>query len=178
MGATTIFIPKQSLPSKELNQGGTSTAATLFTGYLISKDNPFPGTAETITIIPQPNKLVNKSFRIRAWGRVTGGTTTNYTATLLYDTTIIEASTARAVNSASHNWFIEAIGVWDSTSNKFQGFGRSMVGNLFDAEAALDNVVSPDFTTNNTVGFNVKGTFSSGNAANVAYLDGFECEVL
>lgn len=166
---------------RELNQGGTGTGAILFSTN---------GTTPIVCPAPVAGTLAggtgtsgySSAFTVRAWGRCTGGTTTNYTATLYYGTsitasenTVIEASSARAINSENENWTIEVDLVWDATSNKINGRGWSMVGNLVDAVAVIDNQVTganPTLTT--SAGFIVAGTFSSGNASNTAHLDGFE----
>jgi len=166
---------------RELNQGGTGTSETVFTS---------DGTLPVICHLPAAAKLADANnvstamFKVRAWGRVTGGTTTNFTVQLQYGTsatassnTDIEASTARAVDSASHNWFIEAKLCWDTTSNKIQGCGHAMVANLYDVWAAADNAItSADPDADSEQGFVVTGTFSSGNASNVAVMDGFVLE--
>lgn len=178
--ASAISTPIAGKP-RELNQGGTGTAILVF-----STD----GTVPIILPLPSAGQLASGSgtsgtssaFRVRAWGRVTGGTTTNFTITLQYGTSVtggsnttIEASTARAVDSADHLWEINAWCVVDAVSDKIQGYGNAMVANLFDAEAALDNVpTSVDLTANATVGFVVAGTFATGNASNTAHLDGFQ----
>src|SRR3990167_5249052 len=112
MGNASVISAMDGKP-RELNQGGTGTSAIIF-----STD----GTTPVLLPLPSGEQLASGSgttgrssrFRVRAWGRVTGGTTTNYTATLYYgisltasSNTVIEASTARAVDSANHLWEIE-----------------------------------------------------------------------
>ena len=173
---------KPLVKPRELNQGGTGTSITAFTS---------DGTTPVLIKVPTAMFAAaagkpSRKLRVTAYGRVTGGTTTNYTATLQVGTsatpgsnTTIEASTARAVNSANHAWEICADIIWESTSNKMQGRGWSMVANLVDAVAALDNVATGDPDDPSvTVAFAVAGTFSSGNAGNLAYLDDFTVEVL
>lgn len=185
MGNTNTITKPDKKP-RELNQGGTSTSAIIF-----SED----GTDPIICPLPSAAQLAQGSsttgfssrFKVRAWGRVTGGTTTNYTVTLYYGTsltaasnTVIEASSARAVDSANHLWSIEVDCQVDAVSDKIQGFGWAMVANLKDAEAALDNVpTSVDVTAGtSTLGFVVAGTFSSGDASNTAHLDGFQVDIV
>jgi hypothetical protein len=124
--------------------------------------------------------LSSGRFRVRAGGRVTGGTTTNFTvrldhgsSTTIASNTTIEASTARAVDSESGNWFIEAVCYLDEVSDKIQGFGRSMVNNLYDAEAALDaEVTSAD--PGSEQAFTCTGQFSASDAGNAAVLEYLE----
>lgn len=173
-------ISQPNKAPRELNQGGTSTSAIVF-----SED----GTDPIILPLPSRSQLcgatgaVRKSirFRVLAFGRVEGGGTTNFTATLQCGTsltagsnTTIEASSARAVDSEQASWQIEAFLTLDSDSNKLQGHGWSTVNNLHDVDAAIDNeVTSIDPDGGSTLGFVVAGTFSSGFAGNKAYLDGF-----
>lgn len=180
MGNASVIRQMDGKP-RELNQGGTGTSAIIF-----STD----GTIPVLLPLPSAGELASgsgttgrsSSFRVKAWGRVTGGTTTNYTVTLYYGTsltaasnTVIEASTARAVDSADHLWEIECHLNVDAVSDKIQGTGESTVACLFDARAAINNIpTSVDVTGNGTLGFVVAGTFSSGNAANTAHLDGFQ----
>lgn len=166
---------------RELNQGGTSTSEVAFTT---------DGTTVVLLPLPAAGQLSGSpgagsaAFRVTAWGRVTGGTTINYTAQLQYGTsatpgsnTDIEASTARAVNSESGTWMIQTDLTWDVTSSKIQGRGWSMVNTLVDAVATIDNeITSSDPDADGTLGFVVTGTFSSGHASNAAYLDGFVLE--
>ena len=168
--------------AQELNQGGTGTGIIIF-----STD----GTAPMINHLLTAGQLASGSgvtgasswIKVKAWGRVTGGGTTNYTATLQYgtsvtgsDNTTIEASTARAVNSENGLWYIEAtIGV-DAVADKIQGFGSSIVNNVaLDAQTVIDNeITSVDVTDNADLGFVIGGTFSSGFAGNTSHLDGFQ----
>lgn len=169
-----LVYQAKKLPSAELNLGGTSTSAVQF------KDSG--GSDGLICYIPGSNKLKNRRFKVRASGRVTGGTTTNFTITMYYgvsatvsSNTAIEASTARAVDSASHNWMIEADLVWDVTSQKLQGMGISVVANIgVDAWAVINNVPTSVDLSGEGLGFTLTGTFSTGNASNVAYCDQFE----
>lgn len=160
---------------RELNQGGVATTETLFTT---------DGTVAAATKISGA-EFKNRPFLVRAWGRVTGGGTANFTVKLYWgvsntiaSNTIIEASTARAVNSASHSFLIEVEVVWDETSDKIQGIGRSVVANIADAYAVIDNIPSADPELTTDYGFTVTGTFSGGFAGNVANLDGLEVVAL
>lgn len=169
---------------RELNQGGTGTTILAFTT---------DGTVPVVCPLMSCEQLAgansakkSRQIRVTAYGRVTGGGTTNYTATLQFGTsatpgsnTTIEASTARAVNSEAENWVISVDLTLDSTSNKLNGRGWSQVGNLVDAYAVIDNQITaadPDGGT--ALGFVACGTFSSGFAGNLSYLDGMTIELL
>ena len=177
-------ITRMNGKPRELNQGGTSTSEVVF-----STD----GTIPVLLPLPAAQQLAGGSgtggysarFSIRAWGRVTGGGTTNYTPQLQYGTSItaasntdIESGGAVAVNSTSGSWQINAEAIWDAASNILDGFACHMVSGstrTFTALAAFDNAItSADPDANTTQGFVVTGTFSSGFAGNTAYLDGFE----
>lgn len=190
--ANASVIRQMNSRPRELNQGGTSTSLTIFSNA-DTIDGSAAGTLPVVLPLPSASELAfgsgvtgkSSMLKVRAWGRVTGGTTTNFTVTLQYGTsltsgsnTTIEASSARAVDSANHVWAIEAEFVIDAVSDKIQGYGKSMVANLYDAAAALDNSPSSvDVTGNGTLGFVIGGTFSTGNASNTAHLDGFQLEL-
>ena len=161
----------------------------------MTTETAFTTNGTTVVLLPLPSagQLAGGSgasgycsrFTIRAWGRVTGGGTTNYTPQLQYGTsatptsnTDIESGGAVAVNSVSGTWLIEANCIWDATSNILDGFSCHMVSGstrTFTALAVFDNAItSADPDANTTQGFVVTGTFSSGFATNAAYLDGFE----
>ena len=126
--ADASVISKMNGKPRELNQGGTSTSEVAFTA---------DGTVVILLPLPSAAQLAGgtgtsgycSKFTIRAWGRVTGGGTTNYTPQLQYGTsatpasnTDIESGGAVAVNSVSGTWQIEAHAIWDATSNILDGF--------------------------------------------------------
>lgn len=179
MGTT---VSKMNGAPRELNQGGTSTSEVAFTT---------DGTTPVVCNLPAAGQFSGDPgagaalFKVYAWGRVTGGTTTNFTVQLQYGTsatpgnnTDIEALTARAVNDESGGWFVEATLIWDRDSNKIQGYGRGVTNNVgLDGEAVIDNeITSADPDGDSELGFVVTGTFSSGDADNEAFLDGFVIE--
>lgn len=131
------------------------------------------------------NVLNNRKFTVVAGGRIATESTTNFTIEMQYGTsgtvggnTDIEASTARAVNSTSAPFHIECELVYDATAQKIQGRGWSMVNNLVDAVAAIDNeITSVDGSLDakpNSMGFVVTGTFSGSDADNQAIVEYFE----
>ena len=164
-----------SMSCNKLPGAAIGTSSTAAAQFLDSASNP------AILYIRPGSSYSNRMFRVLAYGRATTGASTNVTITLYYgisstiaSNTVIEASTARAVNTASANWFIEAVMMYDSTSQKIGGFGRSMVNNLYDAEAALDNApTSVDLSTEG-LGFTVVGTASASNASTALRLISFE----
>lgn len=135
-----------------------------------------------ILYLPGSLKASRRPIKIRAWGRVTGGTTTNFTAQIymgssatIGSNTSIATSGARAVNAVSGNWLLECRGIWDDTSDKFQGVFRGHVNGVAVTDTILSSVTTPavDPSTEGQ-GLTVTGTFSANNAGNTALLDGFE----
>ncbi len=190
MGQASVIYKGNQLPSAELNLGGTSTSAKVFLNSA--------GTAVTVlldkdVLAGTPNKAFSK-FRLIAAGRCTGGTTLNYTPTIYWGTsTTTSANTALctgatvAINSVSGTWTVTAECEIDYTSGKITGsFTNQVSGSTvtFTAWAVLTNVISSSstpalsFTTQTAQGFCAAGTFSSGNASNVAYLDVFQIEMI
>lgn len=138
-----------------------------------------------VAYIPGSNKLSNKPFRVRAWGRVTGGTTNNFTAKIYYGSTSgtsLATTGAIAVNSVSGNWMLVLDCVWDSTSGKIQGIFKGHVNGTAVAQAILSSVTTPGSTvlpstaSSTSIYFSASGTFSGSNAGNAAYLDGLTVE--
>lgn len=192
------IISRPKVIPRELNQGGTSTSEVAFTSDgTIPVVLPFPSAGEVAGQGQQSTWAANASgaraimgvVRVRAFGRVTGGTTTNFTPQLQWGTsatpgsnTDLESGGAVAVNSVSGFWYIDAVLYVDKASGKLNGTSKwGVVGSTVThtAEAAIDNnITSVDPSGNGTLGFVVTGTFSSGNASNAAYLDGFYLELL
>ena len=125
-------------------------------------------------------------FKLRAWGRMTGGTTTNFLPQIQLGTSTTAASnadvsvmTTRACNSTSSNWWIDCDLIWDSTSQRlngaFQGGGGS-AGTL-DTATIITQATAQNFKTNG-LGFTVSAIFSATNAGNLAYLDGLTMEIV
>lgn len=147
------------------------------------------------------------NFNLMAKGRVTGGTTTNFTpalqisvanaaipSTTAASNTTICTATAIPFNSASGSWRIVASLEWDQTSGGITGTfsaygGVGGVAPTLTAAAAVTPVtgyavVTPVSTVTGTYSsgeialmFDVTGLFSASNANNIAYLDEFSVEV-
>ena len=152
-----------------------STTETIF-------KNNADSSAACIVYAPGSSRFSGKAFRVRAAGVCSTAVSTNVTiqlqsgvSTTVGSNTDIEASTARAVNSTTSSWQIEAIVIPEPGRDVLGGKGWAVVNNLVDAEAALDNAASfnPD---NEALGFVVTVTFSSGDAANTATMNEFVVE--
>lgn len=162
-------------------------------GGFMPSDNTFATNAETqftksgnilALALPGSNKIKNVPIRIKAWGRVNGGTTTNFTAqiysgssTTIGSNTAIATSGAIAVNNTSGNWMLEVKGIWDGDSNRIAGKLDGWVNATSVAAAIATSVTQPAAAPSTEgLGLSVTGTFSVTNATNTAYLDGFEIE--
>jgi len=125
-----------------------------------------------------PAEALNKKrFRVIAYGRVTGGTTTNFTVKLFVGTALgaqLFTSGAIAVNSTSGAWQIDVECVLDSTGDKIVGYGNAAVNAAIAAQAVATATADPA----SALVFGASGTFSASNANNAAYMDGLEVEVL
>lgn len=172
-----------NLSSKDV---GNATSETQF------KDSG--GTNVLLLPIPASNKLKAKPWYVLVGGRAGSGTTSNFTAAVYFgNSTTISSNTAiattstNALASANHNWFLEILCMWDSTSKKIQGNFTGQVANTLVALAALSNVVtSVDLSLADTdfsataAGTNklltVTGLFGSSNASNTAIVDYFEIQ--
>lgn len=158
-------------------------AATTF----LQADNSAKAAAVYVPDQWQENTVAGSiRFNLKAWGRATGGTTTNFLPQIQFGTSVTAASntditvmTTRAYNSASGNWWIEAQMVWDSTSKILVGSftgGGGTAGTL-NTPTITTALSAKDFTTNG-LGFTVSAIFSATNAGNLAYMDGFLLEVV
>ncbi len=151
-------------------QGASSTAEFQF-------QNKDGGNA----VLTVPAGILNgrRQIILRAGGRVTGGTTTNFTGKVYLGATIagtlVFSSGAIAVNSASGNWFLEVAFVIDATSDKIQGIGYGNVNATAVAQANV-SVTSADPET--VLQFCASGQFSASHASSAAYLDFLEMDVM
>jgi hypothetical protein len=178
-------LGKPLVTPRELNQGGTSSSEVVFTS---------DGTTPVVLHLPTAEQLAStngigaRRISVSAGGRVTGGTTTNFTAQLQFGTsatagsnTDLESGGAVAVNSATGLFMIEWTGVI-TEDGVLDGAGRHFVSGstrTFTDWAVQDNAITTaDPDGDGSQGFVVTGTFSSGNAGNAAYLDWFTFSVL
>ena len=159
------------------------TAATTF----LQADNSAKAAAVYIPDQWQYNSVAGGfRFKLKAWGRMTGGTTTNFLPQIQFGVTTTAASntdftvmTTRACNSTSGNWWIDVDGIWDVTSKLVNGSftgGGGSAGTL-NAPTICTQLTAKDPTVNGQ-GFTVSAIFSATNAGNLAFLDGLTLEVL
>lgn len=127
-------------------------------------------------------------FRVRAFGTITTGTTTNVTlklyqvpasivaagtsATLANDNALNSSGTF-AVNTTSTNFEMIAELQWDITSKKLTGTIKWSVGGTIVAEAEV-TVVTTATALESELNFLLSATFSAANAANVLQVQRFE----
>lgn len=191
--AATLVNPTSLtvFPQLVLNQLATAPTNSAYVQYQVF-NNSVSSTTQTSTAYGAHFENVNAAwFNIRAFGRVTGGTTTNWTPTLQFgrsttagSNTTMGSLTARAFNTASGLWYLVAQLVWDVTSGQISGSiqGGNGATLALDAAALITPVTGQTATVLNAATnpgalyFSIGGLFSGTNAGNVATLDGFEVE--
>lgn len=168
------------LPSAELNLGGTSTSEKQF--LTASADGQTASGQPLACYLPGSNTLKNRPFKIRCGGRVTTGATANFTGIIYYGTSSTIASNtafmstgAVSLATLSGTWGLECDVAWDNTSQRIDGLGKGWVRANAVAQITLTGAATGvALAGEGSLGFTVTGTFSSGNASNVAYVDWFE----
>lgn len=174
-----------------VNRSGQVASAAL--GNATSETQFVDSAGNVLTVyLPLTSKLLGQdakfaSFKVKVGGRVTTGTTSNWTPKLYWgnSSTIasnsgIAAPTAVSLASVSQTWHIEATMFWDATSQRVNGFYQAQIGATTTAPTTLTTAqTSKDLTAGDvkTVGFSVTGIFGSTNAANTAFVDYFDVEV-
>lgn len=139
----------------------------------------------TLKLAQQDGKFA--SFKVKAGGRVTTGTTSNWTPKLYWgnSSTIasnsgIAAPSAVSLASVSQTWHIEATCFWDTTSQRVNGWYQAQIGATTTAPTTLTTAqTSKDLSAGDSkaVGFSVTGVFGSTDAGNTAYVDYLTVEV-
>jgi hypothetical protein len=184
MSSSTI---RRALPANQVN-ANVSTAQVF---SLIS--NPL---APVTVAAPGKLAIEQKRFTVRASGNLLTGTTSTAKATLLMaaaipatpltaaNWTVVGAGTARSVASVWSPWLIESELQFESTGGTMQGTFRQLLNNLFDASAAISNVLtgingtnqvqtqggSPIAQQDPVIYFAVAITLGTANAGNLANL--------
>lgn len=148
-------------------------------------------TFATFVKVPGGNLMNGKTFLVRASGRATTGTTSNFLAKLQYSANITALAAATAGNNTdlvtltnrsyatiTRTWSIEAKCMWDSTSQRLTGqFNGVNLETIETASAVITALTAVDLSLE-TAGFVCAAIFGTGNAGNIAYLDDFSLEVL
>lgn len=125
----------------------------------------FPSTANLLLAaslqVPGSGRMSGKRVVVRASGYATTIAATTTAQITLYaikngalaagaapltpgSYTVLLAGTARVINTTSAPWSYEARLSWDNVGKKVQGVAECMVNNLYDAPAALTNVLAID----------------------------------
>lgn len=175
-----MSVPKVN--ARELNQGGTSTSETVFTSDgTIPVVLPLPSASQLCSAAGAGGQKPSIGFKVIATGRVFTNGTYNVTVKLLFGVSAtVGSDTAIATTgvvscaTANYPWRIEATLVWDATSNKIGGWYQAYLNTTIVAPTVVTNVVTgADPDGNGTQGFVVSGTFGTGHASNLMYLDWF-----
>jgi len=178
--AATRAIP---LPSAEINLGGTSTNEVFF--KTVSAQNGVPAASTLVCYMPGSNVMKDRPFKVIVGGRVTVGSTGNFTASLYWGTTSLSASNVKIAtgvagigSGVSTNWQIIFEGMWDSTSGQIVGVQRGWVAAKIISVATITaSAATVDLSGESTSnGFTCTGTFSVGSATSAATITTFEVE--
>jgi hypothetical protein len=180
---------------------GTSTTETSFSINGNTAANPNIAAAPAILKLPdtQPVTAIGTGFTptffwdngrpfvIQGWGVCKTGVSANLTLKLyqvpasilsslangsVSGCNLLATSTARAVNSTTGKFIIQAELQWDSVTGLIHGCFTDTISNLLDAWAATTAVTTATLA-DNELNFLLSATLSSGNAANVVTLAEF-----
>lgn len=189
MPADIVYLASKSAV---LGGAGSGTAAT-----------PFLDAAGNQVIIPflGSSKMDCQPFRLQCAGKCTGGASAiTFTASIYWgavtvnkpltisatasNNVVLEATAGQVVTSTTGSFYIQFIGIWESTVGQITGCGMSLesIGTVFTTWTVL-NADPTAVTTLNTdapqgYAFVPFGTFSAAQAANAAYVTKFSLELL
>jgi ADP-heptose:LPS heptosyltransferase len=151
--------------------------------------------AAYVQIKPDIASATRLRFFVSARGLATTGTTSNFLATIQYNSNVLTTASATTAITAANNtdfvsltnrsyatitrpWYIDAEVVWDSTSQRMSGQKNGLNAETIEtASAAITALTAIDLTTG-VCGFVVSCIFGSTNASNLATLDDFYIEVM
>lgn len=178
MPSNSTVSQAKGLPSKEINQGGTSTAEAQFIAAGV--------TTPLILYYPGSSKLDKKPFRIYASGRVIAGTgTPNFTVSIYHgisstigSNTKLATTSTIAIATTQGNWMLQSDCFWDSSSQRIEGLQKGFIYATALAQVINTAAMTAVDLTTEGLGLTITGTFSAGNAANAAYVDVFEITML
>ena len=174
--ANTIYAAKRAASQ-------TNPVTTLST--FLQSDNSAKAAAVFVPDQWQENTVAGSlKMGIRAWGRVTSGTSGNVSFAIQFGTSVTSTSNtsiiapSAASYSVSGNWNLDAELLWDSGSKLLNGIYTGWVTSAGTtiASTTITQLAAKDFTTNG-LGFTVSSFFGTSNAGNIVFLDGFTLEV-
>lgn len=161
---------RAKLPSASL---GNATSETQFT-------DTTSGAVRLQCFLPGSSKLDKRPFRIAAAGRVSPGTSGNFTFAIYYGVSATIASntalaTTGAVNAAAAgNFALWVDCFYDSTSQRIVGLLKGYVYATAVAQAIVTNAATSVDLSTEGLGLTCTGLFGTSNASNTAYVDVFE----
>lgn len=142
--------------------------------------------------LPSNGSLANKSFRVRAYGRVATAITTSLTVQVYFgidrtiaNNTLIFSTGAQLVDTMKSNWELWIDLSWDSDSKSINGRGAGQLANNIIGPQTLLNVplsADPNRDSNtflqsgSTYGFTITGLFANSDTGNHAYVDSLDLE--
>src|SRR6266850_1778984 len=168
--------------AKKATSLGNVTSASVF----LQSDNAAKAAAVYVPDQWQDGTVAGAfAFNLRAWGRVTPGTTGNFTPVIQSGTSITAGSNTNCISggaasySASGCWRLDGQMIWDSTSKTVNGvlFGNNASAGTIVTSAASTQLTSILYATNG-LGFSVSALFGTSNASNAAFLDGLVLEAI
>jgi hypothetical protein len=138
--------------------------------------------------VPQNSSYAGKLLRVKAYGRVSPGTTGNVTASIYCGSAATVAggsqmATTGAVScTTSCSFIIDSIVHWNDLSGSLLGYQTGIMGATptLTTLAVNTSVITSDPTPTapSTLYFIATILFGTTNASNTAYLDGFSIDVL
>lgn len=167
--ATTLVVP----PASALYQGLPSPNFAAGSGLFLNLSNTTNTNNPTASSPTYTNDLVDgRQFKIRVVGVSTVSASTavqiglyNGSSSTVASDTLIAISASYTITTASTvNWVVEANLIWDSTSQKLNGYFNSTVNNTYTANAAITSVSSLSVTN---LQFIPSITYATANAGNV-----------
>lgn len=165
-------------PRAGTNGDSVGAVETLFKKYSDSTKN-------LVCYVPESGKLDRMGLTVKAKGRISSGTTTNFTVAMYWGTSTavagnskIATSAATACNVTNSNWELNAYLDWDSTSKKVNGRQDGDNNNTAIALAAISTALTAQDPSTANTGYQITVTslFSAGSTTNVAYLDELSIE--
>lgn len=153
------IVPTTTSAFVALNQPGTAAALSVGTTQYLSGASTAPSFGVNFDGFP---------FKLRIAGKVTTGASCNLTVAFQVGSsttvgTAIATTGAKAVNTTSANFCLEAMIVWDSVAQVIQGWQVGQVNNSLVSVAALSSAAS--ITTQANLVFAPVLTFSATTGA-------------